>query len=309
VPIVRIEEVELEVLPGSIRDVLAIHRDPEGEIPLRDSQLREEDLQVGANPPPSATLSDEGTGCQPVPERLDRILDARGLHEFEEVPSEKGPIEAGFEMPRCELLAHILDQECQRVERLLRVMDIALAVDHGQELTGLGQMGGQWVVGFVLRVMGIEAARRALREQSCAQHGPIEIDRGTGQTGFSCRVVGHLPQQVIDPSPHRFRRLLQRIRHRAIRGQLMQAREAKEQWIPLQDPQVAQPRPAEQQHAHQGQRDAKRAVVAIKLANREDFLEPLRKALGNGERMRTPIAFYASTFRKAPICPLASKRT
>jgi hypothetical protein len=44
VPIVRIEAVELEVLPGPMRDVLAIHGDPEGEIPLRDSELREERL-------------------------------------------------------------------------------------------------------------------------------------------------------------------------------------------------------------------------------------------------------------------------
>jgi hypothetical protein len=136
-------------------------------------------------------------------------------------------------------------------------MDIALAVNHGQELTRLGQVSRQRVVRLVLRVMGIEATRGALCGESGAQHGPIEIDRGTGQTRLPGGVVRDLAKQPSQPVTHCAGRLLQRIRHRAIRRQLMQASEAKKQRIALQHPEVSQPRSSQQQHAHQGQRDAK----------------------------------------------------
>ncbi len=236
-PIVRVEQVELEVLPGPVRDVLAIHCNPEGEIPLRDPELGEERLQVGANPLPAPTLPDQGAGSEPVPQRsLHRVPDARGLQIFEEVSSEEDPIEAGFEVPRGQFPSHVLDQEVQRLERLLRVVDIALAVDHGQELTRLRQVSGQRVVRLVLRVMRIEATRRALREESRAQHGPIEIDRGTGQTSLPGSVVCDLTKQPPKSIPHRLGRLLQRIGDRAVRGELLQTGEAEEQRVPLQDP-------------------------------------------------------------------------
>jgi hypothetical protein len=121
-------------------------------------------------------------------------------------------------------------------------------------------------------------SRRALREESRAQHGPIEIDRGTRKTGLPGGVVRDLAKQPAELVTDHSGRLLQRIGDRAVCGELLQTGEAEEQRVPLQDPQVTQSRPAEQQHTHQGQRDAKRSIVAIELPDREDLLEPLRKA-------------------------------
>ncbi len=61
-------------------------------------------------------------------------------------------------------------------------------------------------------------------------------------------------------------------------GQPVETGESEKQRISLQDLQVTQARPAEQQHPHQGQRDPKRPVVTIELADREHLLEPFGKA-------------------------------
>ncbi len=142
-------------------------------------------------------------------------------------------------MARGELFPDLVDHERQRLQCAVRVVDVAFAVDHGQQLAGLRQVGGQRVVGLVLRMVGVEAALGAFGEQPCPQHGAIEIDRDARESGRASGVEGHVAKQTAEPVAHVRGRLLQRVRHGAVAGKTMEACEAQKQRIVLQHTQVA----------------------------------------------------------------------
>jgi hypothetical protein len=91
-------------------------------------------------------------------------------------------------------------------------------------------------------------------------------------------VVSHVSKQLSEAIPHLERRLLERVGHGAIGREPLQPGKAKKQRVALEIPKMPKPRAAEQQHAHQRQRDPKGAVVAVEAADREDSLQPLREA-------------------------------
>ena len=157
-------------------------------------------------------------------------------------------------------------------------MDVALAIDDSQDLTGLRQVRRQRVIGLVLGMVRVEAPLGSFREKARAQHRAIEIERDAREFRLSRRVVRQASKQLAQPFAHGEGRLLQRARHRAIAWQLLQAGKAQEDRIALQHPQVPQPGASEQEHADQRQRDAERSVVAVELADREHLSEPLREA-------------------------------
>ncbi len=175
-PVVRMEQVQLEVLPGPVRDVLAVDHDAQPEPPLRDLQARREALQPRAHPLPAPAPPDLVADAEPVPQRgLQGVLHARRLQEIEDFPSEEGPIQAGLEVARGQLLPDIVDEEPEQLQGPLRVVGVARAILHGEQLARLGQMGRQRIVGLVLRVVRIEAPLGSFRQQARAQHRAIEL--------------------------------------------------------------------------------------------------------------------------------------
>lgn len=236
-------------------------------------------LQAGTDSLPALALSDDLAGVEPVPQgRLDRVLDARSVEKIEDVPSEERAVEACFEVSGREVFPHVVHHGRQRFQCPVGVMNVAVAIDDGQQLARLGQVGGQRVVGLVLGMVGVETPLGAFRKEPRPQHRAIEIDRDARQAGTPCGVVRHLAKQTAEPVAHVGGRLLQRVRHGAVGGKPMETREAQKQRIVLQQAQVSQPRAAEQEHPHQRQRDAERSVVAIEPADREHVLESFGKA-------------------------------
>ena len=60
-------------------------------------------------------------------------------------------------------------------------MDVAGTVLEPEDLSGLSQMGEQWIVTGRLAVMGVKAARGPGHFSASADHGAVKIDRQSGK--------------------------------------------------------------------------------------------------------------------------------
>src|SRR5437867_13081430 len=60
-------------------------------------------------------------------------------------------------------------------------MDVAGTVLEPEDLSGLGQMGEQWIATGSLAVMGVKAARGPGHFSAGADHGAVKVDSQSGQ--------------------------------------------------------------------------------------------------------------------------------
>ena len=144
------------------------------------------------------------------------------------------------------------------------VVHIPGPIPDPQDLAQLSHLDAQRVVGGILGVMGVEAARRALHVASRAQYGAVQIERHAPQA----QPLDLLVDQIADHFTQRFqrewRKRLEPRHHRAVGRESVQTTEAQEDGIGPEKREVGDPSPAHDQQADQGQQDAREAVVPIR---------------------------------------------
>jgi hypothetical protein len=93
VPVVRGEEIELEVLEALVLHMLAIEHHPQRQVPLRDGQVGHEPGDVGREGLPAVAGRDERLEGQPAPvPDLDGVSAAASGQQAEDVALAEGRI-------------------------------------------------------------------------------------------------------------------------------------------------------------------------------------------------------------------------
>jgi hypothetical protein len=178
VPVVRREEIELEVLGGLVLHMLAIDHHPQRQVPLRDLQVGHEPRDVGGERLPARAGLGQLLERQPAPvPDLDGIGAAASGQELETGALAEGGVHAELHGERAaQARPQAVEELPEEGHGLLGVVDVARPVLEPQDVPGLGEMGDQRVVGRVLPVMGVEPAERPGDRRAGADDRAVDID-------------------------------------------------------------------------------------------------------------------------------------
>lgn len=202
VAVVGVEEIELVVFTRTMQDTLSIDDDAERHAPLLNGQG---DLEAshsrGEALPMVACLDDRGE-VESSPERhLDAISCIAGGQQENDGIEEKGPVHT--EIQAISPLAGFLDLPediSQEGEGGLAVVDITGAIFHPQNLTGLGEVGGDGIVAGNFAVMRIIAPEGSFNGQARGYDRSIDIDGESAKREHFDRPANDLGIECLETS-------------------------------------------------------------------------------------------------------------
>src|SRR5216117_2852291 len=163
VPVIRGEQIELEILGALVLDMLAVDHHAQPEVPWRDDELVLESRHVRRQRVPLPPLGRELFEGQPAPVAdLDGVGAAAGREQPQHVALEKRGVHSEFQgQGPAQAGPHGFDQLPQERGRLLGVVHVARAVLESQDVAGLRDVGHQGVVAEILPMVRIEEIGRA----------------------------------------------------------------------------------------------------------------------------------------------------
>ena len=266
------EQIKLEGLGRFARDALAKHHDPIRPLPLLDSELEREGADPIVDPHPALARRDATARPEPLPQGHPHgELHPRGRQKVENGLLAELAVEPDLDGNGSQPLPNIIDQKLQTIPCTLGVVDIARSVDDVEHLTGLGQVCGQRVVGWILRMVRVEPTRRILGTLAGADDRPIQVERDPAKLRARPGREGDIAKHLTEALSIRARHRLQPTRERPYGRQAAESREAQEDRIRLQLSQVNQPSAADQQQPDHAQCHPEGSVVAVEVPVREDL--------------------------------------
>ena len=128
VAVIRVEEVELEVLPSLMADLAAVEHEAADPTPDREPSLVVAGAFVDARPVgPGCDLLEVEPG---IKGRFDRVLDACGVEYVQHVVAEEGRVHAEFQLAApAHRGANLADQGPDEADCGLAVVDVAGTVE------------------------------------------------------------------------------------------------------------------------------------------------------------------------------------
>jgi hypothetical protein len=195
---------------------------------------------------------------------VERDLDRVGRPRVEpgdDFAPEERAVEADLDRRHAEGLAQLGEQIAQERPAGLAVVDVAGAVLDPQQVTGLGEVGGDRVVAVVLAMVGVEAAEGALDLKPGADHRAVGVHREPAQLQRAHRVRHQLGVERQQCSPHRRGAATEPAAQRPITGQHAQPGETRQHRIAGQVAHVLEPARADDQHRQHQPHHRHRRVV------------------------------------------------
>ena len=178
-PVVRIEQIQLVVLPGRMMHSLSEDTNADLSSPRIDGDGGEEAGDVILDTLPALAAPDLPLKVQATPERdLQGVACFSRLHQLQDFALEVGSVhpEAEF-VSRIEDLLDLSEELTQERQRCLAVVDVAGAVFHPKHVTAFGQTGADRVVTGHLAVVGIVAPEGPTHFKTRRQHAPVDVKR------------------------------------------------------------------------------------------------------------------------------------
>ena len=160
--VLGVEQVELEVLPCEVVDLLAVEDDAQRPSPGLQVELLLEAVDSGLDTSPSSALLDEPFQADPgIEGNADGVFGPSCFQPGNHVPPKERTVHAEFQpVASAKAPVNLLQQLSQEAEGSLAVMDVAGAVLRANDLSGLRLVGGDRIVAGDLSVMRVEAATR-----------------------------------------------------------------------------------------------------------------------------------------------------
>ncbi|MDZ7842938.1 MAG: hypothetical protein U5R46_19285 [Gammaproteobacteria bacterium] len=195
IPIIRIEQIQLEVLPCPARHLLSVNHHPQRARPSRHPNPLLEALDASLDPLPAPPFGDSPFQAQPLVKRyLDRVLHTLSVEHINDVLAEKCPIYArlqhravidrGIELPK---------QILEKRQRGLAVMHVPRPVLNPQHLPRVGLIRRDRVITRYLEPVRVETPPRSFDLQARRHHRTVHIHRqpphGTA--------LNHRPHQLL----------------------------------------------------------------------------------------------------------------
>ncbi len=177
-PVVRDEQVELEILRALVGDVLAVDHHAEPEVPLGDVEIVEEAADLGRDREPALAVGGQLLEGQPVPVAdLDGVAAVPGREQTQHRGLAEGGVHADFQRQApAKAGAKAVDHLPEEGHGLLGIVDVARPVLAAQDVARLGEMSQQGVVAGVLAMVRIEAPKGPGHGGPGADDSAIDVD-------------------------------------------------------------------------------------------------------------------------------------
>lgn len=200
-PVVRVKQVELEVLRSPMADFLTVDRHPERRLPRGRCRRHHESRNVRRDAHPLSLPTDIALQVQPDVERhFDGIPGAAGLQPAQRVLTEERAVHAKTDLSALADQRRDLGPHFPRKRQpSLSVMHIARAVLHPEQMRRLSHMRRDRVVAGNLALMRIEAAEGTRDLQTGRDHYAIDVDRQRAQAQPRQHVRDHRGIKRLQP--------------------------------------------------------------------------------------------------------------
>src|SRR5437899_2288672 len=263
VPIVRVEEVELEVLRRLVPDVATVEDHPAPPLPAGDLDRVLGAGDVVGQPSPGPRLEDPPLQPKPGMKRhLDRVLRPRARQAVEDIAAEKGSIHAEFEpIGASERRAELREEVAEEAPRALAVVDVARPILDPQDLAALRLVRRDRVVARHLAPVRIEATLRPRDLQPRRDDRAIDVDREPPLPGVPDGAGGDARVHPLQRWQMAHAKCAEPAADRAGRRELAQSAEAPHDRIAVEVAQVADPASAAQQERQHNEHEPDHAIV------------------------------------------------
>ena len=264
VAVVGVEEIELVVFGRTMQHAFSIDHDPQRHTPLLD---RQGDLEAthcrGEMLPLAARLDDRGE-LQPSPERhLDAISGIAGMEQSQDGAQEKGCVHAEVQAVLSPAgFVNLSEEVSQERDGGLAIVDVTGSILHSQDLTGLGEIGGDGIVALNLAVMRVEAPEGSLNGKPRGDDRSIDINGKCAKRERFDRPCDDLSVDRLETSDRGAREVSEPAAQSTQTRQVGKATETLEEEIAAKEVEVAQAASANDQESHNDADHRDRAVVA-----------------------------------------------
>src|SRR5208282_621997 len=225
------EQVELVILRALMMNPFAINHDPQLQSPDRQLKPGLEAIDIASDRRPPRLCGDQGFHPGPPTQGyFDRVEAPQAVEQLEQILLEKGRVHAEFQRQRApQARANFADQFAHEALRALGVVNVAGTVLEPEDLSGLCQVGEQWVVTGVLGMMRVKTACGPGHFTTGTDDGAVKVDRQTPQFELLDLLI---EQFAVDPRQRAQRglsKLFEPVDHRAVGGNAGETAEPSEQ--------------------------------------------------------------------------------